>query len=57
MEEKTKRKVRLGNQTEIKTKLIESPITFLQETKLEPVNHTEKTANLKENAKFELRIK
>ena len=47
----------LGNQTEIKTKLIESPITFLQETKLEPVNHTEKTANLKENTKFELRIK
>ena len=47
----------MGNQTEIKTKLIESPIKFLQETKLEPVRHMEKTANLKENAKFELRIK
>ena len=32
----------MGNQTEIKTKLIESPITFLQETKLEPVNITRK---------------
>ena len=47
----------MANQTEIKTKLIESPIKFLQDTKLEPVRHTEKTANLQENVKFELRIK
>ena len=47
----------MANQTEIKTKLIESPIKFLQDTKLEPVRHTEKTANLQENVKFELQIK